>query len=593
MRLAPRSRLAVVVSLGCALAATALGQETAPQTPQDAAPIAPGGPPVAPPLPPGGGRRLPPLGADRTAPVEVISETGTALVIDGERVPREEYGEALIEEYGASFVEPFVANHLLERRAKELKVEVPEAEVAAAADRVRKDLLEKRYGGDEAKLRAALAQSGMTLETWLSVRRRALRKDLLAKAVVRADRDLSEAALRNEFEARYGKGGVKRTGTVIFISTQVWTSGLYTQADFDADRVAIDAEASKRAQAARLELAKGKDFAELARERSDDPMAQKGGDYGRHWRNRLGAEADQRLSQLKPGETSEVLMTPTGAVVARATGIHEGWELRARQILLSTRVAGAGEAALRERKTQAALSEAATLTAAIKAGTASFEETARARSDHARSKEKGGDLGSFMSGTLAPELEAALTALEDGGLSHPIVTPEGVHILQLISKKRRPDLDMPLISIMRFSTEFLKVKERRLAGVIEEKARDAAEDVKRRLEAGEDAAALARARSEDLASKEQGGAISEPLKPGTPPEVEAAFRALTKAGEVALVKAERGYHVIKLETLEATDFAAKRAELEKEQREREPSPLELREYRDALRRKAKVQRGPM
>jgi parvulin-like peptidyl-prolyl isomerase len=542
-----------------------------------------------------GGRQLPPIGqaGQRPPPIETIDDPAVALVIDGERIDRASFGEALIQEYGASFIEPYVGNYLMERRAKELKVDVPAADVEAAVEKQKRELIERNYRGDEMKLRAALASTGMTLEQWLEGRRRVLRRDLLARAVVRADRDVSPGALVREFEARFGKGGEKRAGRYIYVSTQVWTSGLYTAADYDAEKAAIEADAKKRAEEARLELAKGKDFAELARARSEDGLAVKGGDYGRYWKNRFGAEADRRLAQLKPGETSEVIHTPRGSLVARATGVHEGWELAARRIHLSTRVAGQGGEALREKKIAEAKEEAAKLLAAIREGKTTFEQAARERSDDLRSKEKGGDLGTFQSGTLAPELESALIALADGAIGEPVAAGDGVHLLQLVSKKRRPDLDTPLISVMLFSTEFLKVKERKLGGVIEERASALAADLKKRLEAGEDAAELARKHTEDHAARESGGEVPDPWKPGTPPEVPAAFAALAKPGDTALVKAERGIYVLKLERIEKHDFDAEKAALEKELREREPTPVELRDYREALRMKAKVQKSRM
>ncbi|RAS96028.1 peptidylprolyl isomerase [Bacillus cereus] len=66
---------------------------------------------------------------------------------------------------------------------------------------------------------------------------------------------------------------------------------------------------------------------------------------------------------------------------------------------------------------------------------ASFEELAKQESQDLLSKEKGGDLGYFNSGRMAPEFETAAYKLKVGQISNPVTSPNGYHIIKLTDKK--------------------------------------------------------------------------------------------------------------------------------------------------------------
>ncbi|MGG0290013.1 peptidylprolyl isomerase PrsA [Bacillus pacificus] len=66
---------------------------------------------------------------------------------------------------------------------------------------------------------------------------------------------------------------------------------------------------------------------------------------------------------------------------------------------------------------------------------ASFEELAKQESQDLLSKEKGGDLGYFNSGRMAPEFETAAYKLKIGQISNPVASPNGYHIIKLTDKK--------------------------------------------------------------------------------------------------------------------------------------------------------------
>ena len=68
-------------------------------------------------------------------------------------------------------------------------------------------------------------------------------------------------------------------------------------------------------------------------------------------------------------------------------------------------------------------------------GGASFEELAAELSEDPGAAANGGDLGAVGAGVFPPAFEDALSSLEPGGLSEPVVTEFGVHLIKLVDIK--------------------------------------------------------------------------------------------------------------------------------------------------------------
>ena len=71
----------------------------------------------------------------------------------------------------------------------------------------------------------------------------------------------------------------------------------------------------------------------------------------------------------------------------------------------------------------------------LEAGSASFEQLARDNSEDG-SAAQGGDLGWASPGTFVPEFEEAMNALAVGGVSAPVVSRFGVHLLQVVDRRQ-------------------------------------------------------------------------------------------------------------------------------------------------------------
>ncbi len=92
----------------------------------------------------------------------------------------------------------------------------------------------------------------------------------------------------------------------------------------DAKDAEASAVARKKAESLREEVAKGKDFAQLAKQSSEDPGTKdRGGELGYVTRGQLVPEFEQAAFSLKVGEISSVIQTPYGFHILRVDDIQE------------------------------------------------------------------------------------------------------------------------------------------------------------------------------------------------------------------------------------------------------------------------------
>ena len=197
------------------------------------------------------------------------------------------------------------------------------------------------------------------------------------------------------------------------------------------------AERRTKAEAALNRVRSSSPFDVVAREVSEDGNKARGGEIGMRPADRLPDIFVEAVRGLKPGEVAPTLLrSGAGFHVMKLIDKREGGafsvtQTRARHILLRPSPQLSQEAAVRrlqEMKRQ------------IQSGSRNFDQLARDNSEDG-SAPQGGDLGWVSPGGFVPEFEEAMNALPINGLSEPVVSRFGVHLIQVI-ERRKMSLDL-------------------------------------------------------------------------------------------------------------------------------------------------------
>lgn len=183
-------------------------------------------------------------------------------------------------------------------------------------------------------------------------------------------------------------------------------------------------DAYQRISQAQARLQAGEDFATVAAELSDDNTADKGGDLGSFDQGAMTPPFEAAAFRLQAGERSRIVETLFGFHIIERLAVEE---VRVEQVLVQW--AGApGSTQTRSRtEARARIDQAMTR---LQAGEA-LTDVAAALSDGATAT-RGGDLGWFQRGQMAPAFDDAAFALAPGGLSAIIESPQGFHILRRV-----------------------------------------------------------------------------------------------------------------------------------------------------------------
>jgi len=194
---------------------------------------------------------------------------------------------------------------------------------------------------------------------------------------------------------------------------------------------AVVSERRERALTALRRVRGGEDFATVAREMSQDGNRAAGGEIGLRPTDRLPDVFVKAVRPLKSGEISpELLRSAAGfhvlKLLERKDEAFVVQQVRARHILLRPSAALTAEAAARR------LSQ---FRREILAGGKTFEQLARENSEDSTAPQ-GGDLGWASAGSYVPEFEEALAALDIGGISEPVATRFGVHLVQVVDRRQ-------------------------------------------------------------------------------------------------------------------------------------------------------------
>lgn len=179
-------------------------------------------------------------------------------------------------------------------------------------------------------------------------------------------------------------------------------------------------------------LAEGADFAQTAIAKSDGQQALAGGDLGWRNANQIPRLFVDTVINMEVGAVSAPIRSPSGfhlvkVVDRRGEPKQFITQTRVRHILMATTtVVSATETRLRVERLRDRI-----------ANGEDFGELARANSSDSRSAAEGGELGWVSPGDLVPQFEKAMDALPINGLSSPVQTQFGWHLIQVLERRQR------------------------------------------------------------------------------------------------------------------------------------------------------------
>jgi peptidyl-prolyl cis-trans isomerase SurA len=196
---------------------------------------------------------------------------------------------------------------------------------------------------------------------------------------------------------------------------------------------AVVAERRARAEAALARVRGGADFAAVAGEVSEDGNRARGGEIGLRPVSRLPDLFVDATKGLAAGQVSAVVRSGAGFHVLRVLERKDAGAMRVTQ----TRVRHILLRASPELKPEVAARRLADYRRQIESGQRRFEDVARQVSEDG-SAAAGGDLGWASPGQMVPEFEEAMARLEVNGLSQPVASRFGVHLIQVLERREVP-----------------------------------------------------------------------------------------------------------------------------------------------------------
>jgi peptidyl-prolyl cis-trans isomerase SurA len=195
---------------------------------------------------------------------------------------------------------------------------------------------------------------------------------------------------------------------------------------------AVLAERRARAEAALARVRGGEPFEAVAREISEDVNRERGGSIGMCPADRLPDVFLEVVRNMKAGDVSPTLLkTGAGFHVLKLVERRDDASLRVTQ----TRVRHILLRAAPPVTAEAAAQRLATMKQQIESGSRRFEDLAREHSEDG-SAAQGGELGWTNAGSLVPEFEEAMNRLAPGGVSAPVASRFGVHLIQVLERRQ-------------------------------------------------------------------------------------------------------------------------------------------------------------
>jgi peptidyl-prolyl cis-trans isomerase SurA len=321
---------------------------------------------------------------------------------------------SLIDSLRVEVLGQLVENALVVSEAKRRGIEVDDEEVEQVVDDQLREQVQ-RLGG-EAPFQAQLEAEGVTLKQMRNIYERDVRRQLLSTRLVQSEVDTEVEVTDDEVRAYFAA----RLNDLPEKPEEVRLRHLLVRPRPPVERTR---EARETLDTALVRIRAGEDFATVAREVSQDPTAERGGDLGYFARGDFADEAfSDAAFSLADTEVSEVVTTGYGLHIIQRLATT-GEKIRARHIVIPHR--------LSPEDVERARTLAETVSRRLSEG-ADFVDMVRAYSD---APEADGDVGYFAIDGLFPQYRDAVTALDVGGNTPVLQDEQGYHIFHLLERK--------------------------------------------------------------------------------------------------------------------------------------------------------------
>jgi peptidyl-prolyl cis-trans isomerase SurA len=313
---------------------------------------------------------------------------------------------------------------LIVAKAGRLGIEVSFAEIERHVEQTIDD--NRRNLGGEQGFQRALEAEGLTLPELKQFIREQVRNRMLVERVLASEIDRSSLAVSDEsllalYEER--KNMLPLRPAVVHLRT-IYLAMESSQSASGQAKARIDSLYDR--------VLRGEDFAELAREYSEDPNAENGGVLGTLKISDLSdPDFAEAAAALSIGEVSEPVKTSYGYHLIKMTGANPASEeVELSHILIRVKP-GVGDV-------QEVFELADEIHAKLVAG-APFDSMATQYSDDKATAANGGDLGWLRVEDLPEFFREVLETLKPGDISQVLREPSGFRIVELLaSEEARP-----------------------------------------------------------------------------------------------------------------------------------------------------------
>jgi peptidyl-prolyl cis-trans isomerase SurA len=389
---------------------------------------------------------------------EAILQSDLDREVELFRMEKEYNGETVTDDEAtvrSEMLQRLVESKLIIAAARQADMQVDDESIKESVDLKIKQFVE--HFGSMENLERELARSGMTLSDYRNRMGSQLRDQQYLRLVVgkfiRPEIEVLENEVREYYLANLDQMPAEPDSVTI-------ANILIPVQPALAVRQAVQAKV-KLVQAA---LAAGREFADVAREFSEGPNAQRGGMVGVVSPGDLFDEnLDRAAFALTVGQVSEPVVSSRGVHLLRLDAIQEGNRRAISQIFLSIEItqtdvdlAKAGIVAARER---------------VVAGE-TFGLVAAEVSGDPASARNGGVLGTFRLEDLSTQFQDALKDVPVGEITEAILTPAGWYVFKVLDRREGHMFTYDeLKENLRQVVEARKIEEKLAAYVAELRAR--------------------------------------------------------------------------------------------------------------------------